>query len=124
MTYRVDRMIDVGLMGEPREGQEAAAAIEINTYAQQSFSMFGGDTQRVVIRFINSAMNTVLDRFSRKGATYSKLDDNHFTVTAEIKVSEQFFSWICGFGRRAKILSPAPVVEEFKTFILKIGEMY
>ena len=68
MTYRVDCMIDVRLMGKPREGQEAAALIEINTYAQQSFSMFGGDTQRVVIRFINSAMNTVLDRFGKKGA--------------------------------------------------------
>lgn len=124
MTYRVDRMMDVRPMGEPREGQEAAAEIEINTYAQQSFSMFGGDTQRVVIRFINSAMNTVLDRFGRKGATYSKLDENHFTVTAEIKVSEQFFSWICGFGRRAKILSPAPVVDEFRAFILKISELY
>ena len=123
-TYRVDRMVDVRRLGEPREGQEAAAAIEINKYAQQSFSMFGGDTQRVVIRFINSAMNTVLDRFGRKGAVYSKFDEHHFTITAEIKVSEQFFSWICGFGRRAKILSPAPVVEEFKSFVSKINEMY
>lgn len=124
MTYRVDRMLNVDRMGEPREGQEAAAEIEINTYSQQSFSMFGGDTQRVVIRFINSAMNTVLDRFGRKGAAYRKLDEDHFTVTAEIKVSEQFFSWICGFGRRAKILSPAPVVDEFKMFISKISELY
>lgn len=124
LTFRVDRMKDVRFTGEPREGKEAAAAIEINKYAQQSFSMFGGDTERVTIRFINSLLDTVIDRFGRKGAVYNKLDDDHFTITADIKISDQFFSWVCGFGRRAKILSPEPVVANFGEFIDKIKEMY
>lgn len=124
LTYRVDRMKDVRFTGEPREGKEAAAAIEINKYAQQSFSMFGGDTKRVTIRFINSLLDTVIDRFGRKGVVYNKLDDDHFTVTADINISNQFFSWVCGFGRRAKILSPEPVVADFGEFIDKIKEMY
>lgn len=124
LTFRVDRMKDVRFAGEPRAGKEAAAAIEINKYAQQSFSMFGGDTERVTIRFINSLLDTVIDRFGRKGAVYNKLDDDHFTITADIKISDQFFSWVCGFGRRAKILSPEPVVANFGEFIDKIKEMY
>ena len=123
-VYRVDRMADVRFTGEPREGQEAAELTAINKYAQQSFSMFGGDTERVTVRFQNRSMNTVIDRFGKKGAVYSKLDSGHFTITADIKISDQFFTWICGFGKRAKILSPEPVVKRFEVFLDKIREMY
>ncbi|MDM8240250.1 WYL domain-containing protein [Pseudoflavonifractor phocaeensis] len=123
-VYRVDRMADVRFTGEPREGQEAADQTEINKYSQQSFSMFGGNTERVTIRFQNRSMNTVFDRFGRKGAVYLKLDEEHFTITADIKISDQFFTWVCGFGRRAKIISPEPVVKKFEEFLDKIREMY
>ena len=117
-------MADVRFTGEPREGQEAADQTEINKYSQQSFSMFGGNTERVTIRFHNRSMNTVFDRFGRKGAVYLKLDEEHFTITADIKISDQFFTWVCGFGRKAKILSPEPVVKKFEEFLDKIREMY
>ena len=123
-VYRVDRMADVRFTGDPREGQEAADQTEINKYSQQSFSMFGGNTERVTIRFHNRSMNTVFDRFGRKGAVYLKLDEEHFTITADIKISDQFFTWVCGFGRKAKILSPEPVVKKFEEFLDKIREMY
>lgn len=124
LTYRVDRMTNMDLTGEPREGQEAAAATEISKYAQQSFSMFGGDNQRVVIRFINPMLDTVIDRFGRHGAVYEKVDDTHFNAIAYVNISDQFFSWICGFGRKAKIVGPEPVVEQFAAFLDKIREMY
>lgn len=124
LTYRVDRMKDVRCMGEPREGEEAAAAIEISKYAQQCFSMFGGQTTRVQIRFINMLLDTVIDRFGKNGVEYAKLDDGHFTITAEVRVSDPFFSWVCTFGRRAKILYPDSVVASFKAYLDKIWEMY
>ena len=111
-------------MGEPREGEEAAAAIEISKYAQQCFSMFGGQTTRVQIRFINMLLDTVIDRFGKNGVEYAKLDDGHFTITAEVRVSDPFFSWVCTFGRRAKILYPDSVVASFKAYLDKIREMY
>ena len=111
-------------MGEPRDGADAAAAIEINKYAQQCFSMFGGATTRVQIRFINMLLDTVIDRFGKTGVEYAKLDDKHFIITAEVRVSEPFFSWVCTFGRRAKILYPDSVVKAFKSYLDKIREMY
>ena len=124
LTYRIDRMKSVQRMGEPREGQEAAAAIEISKYAQQCFSMFGGETTRVQIRFINPLLDTVIDRFGKSGAQYAKLDDIHFTITTEVRVSDQFFSWVCAFGRKAKILYPDSVAADFKAYLDKIREMY
>ncbi len=123
-TYRVDRMKDVQLLGKPREGAEAFAAVEIETYAQRTFSMFGGDTQRVTIYFINPLLDTVVDRFGTANVTYGKVDDNHFSINTKVNVSEQFFSWLCSFGKRARLVSPAPVVEEFRQFLDKIRNIY
>ena len=117
-------MKSVQRMGEPREGQEAASAIEISKYSQQCFSVFGGETTRVQIRFINPLLDTVIDRFGKSGAQYAKLDDSHFTITTEVRVSDQFFSWVCAFGRKAKILYPDSVAADFKAYLDKIREMY
>lgn len=124
LTYRVDRMVDVRFTGEPRDGEEAAASTEISKYAQQSFSMFGGETQRIKIRFVNRMLGTVLDRFGRAGVVYSKDDDNHFILTADVKVSDQFYGWLLGFGRKAKLVYPDPVIEQFRVYLDKVREMY
>lgn len=123
-TYRIDRMKDVKGMGEPREGKEAFEKIDIKTYAQRTFSMYGGETVRVTIQFIAPLLDTVVDRFGTKNVRYLKVDKDHFTINAPIAVSDQFFSWLCGFGKRAKIISPAPVVEKFKEFLGNLHSMY
>ena len=123
-TYRVDRMRDVQFTKQPRDGAEAFAAIDMKSYTQRVFSMFGGDQERVTIRFINPLLDTVIDRFGTNGVHYSKLDDTHFTVTVPIEVSDQFFSWVCGFGRRAKITAPPQVVDKFTEYLDKIRGLY
>ena len=86
--------------------------------------MFGGKKRRLTIRFISPLLDTTIDRFGTKGVSYSKLDETHFTVTADVEISEQFFSWMCGFGNKAKILSPDFVVDEFREYLDKIRGMY
>ena len=124
-TYRVDRMRDVRILaGQPREGAEAFAAIDLKSYTRRVFSMFGGNQERVTIRFINYLLDTVIDRFGTNGVYYSKVDNNHFSVTAQVEISDQFFGWLCGFGRRAKIIGPAKIKEQFKEYIEKIRNLY
>ena len=123
-TYRVDRMEDVKLMGEMREGAEAYKAIDIETYSQRTFSMFGGKTENVTIRFRSHLLDTVVDKFGKKNVIYLKQDDEHFTVTTKVNVSGQFFSWLCGFGKMAKLISPVSVVDEFKNYIDNIRSSY
>ena len=86
--------------------------------------MFGGQQERVQIRFINSLLDAVVDRFGTKGILYSKVDDTHFRISAPVEVSDQFFSWICQFGRRAKIVGPDSVVEQFTGYLDKIRNLY
>ena len=123
-TYRVDRMKGVSFTREPREGQEEFDKIDVRTYAQRVFSMYSGKKKRVTIRFINMLLDVAVERFGTKDAQFSAVDDKHFTVTAEVEISDLFFGWLLSFGRRVKILYPSDVLEDFRAYIEKMRDMY
>lgn len=123
-TYRVDRMKNVSFSGEPRAGKEAFKNIDLKTYTQRVFSMYGGEEKLVQIRFITPLLDAVVDRFGTKDAQYSKVDDNHFCVSARVEISNQFFAWVCSFHKKATIISPPEVVEGMKRFLTDIRDKY
>ena len=116
-TYRIDRMKDVLLLPEPQEGKEAFEAIDLQSYTQRVFSMFGGEKQLVAMQFENHLLDSVIDRFGTKNASYSKIDDEHFSVSVEVELSNQFYSWLLQFGEKAKITHPKAVVNKVRNFL-------
>ena len=123
-TYRVDRMKDVRLTEQPREGEEAFQQLDIRTFVQRTISMYSGKKERVTIRFIMSLLDAVIDQFGKKDVSYKKIDDHHFTMTATVDISNQFFAWIVRFGKSARILAPDSVIEQFTVYLEKISIMY
>ena len=123
-TYRVDRIKDVRYTNIPREGEEIFKDIDLKSYTQRVFSMFGGEEKRITLKFITPLLDAVVDRFGTKDIHYSKSDERHFTVTAKVEISNQFFGWLLGFGKKVQIVSPPEVREEFAVYLDKIREMY
>ena len=124
-TYRVDRMTNVSLTSEEREGDEEFRKIDIRTYAQRTFSMFEGKQEHVTMQFITPLLDTVIERFgTSRDVQYFSKGEKYFTVTADVKVTDQFFGWILGFGRRASILSPQSVIDQFTEYLDKVRAMY
>jgi len=123
-TYRVDRMKDIRYTGEPRDGEEEFKKIDLATYTRRAFNMYSGEEKRITLRFINPLLDTVIERFGTKDAQYSRCDDSHFTVTAKVEISNQFFGWLLGFGKKAKLISPDDVVEKFKSYVEDVKKMY
>ena len=109
--YRVDKMSDVSLTEAKREGTEAFENVDMSAYTKTVFGMFGGEGQRVKIRFANHLVGVVLDRFGRD-TIIIKDGEEHFTVSVNVVVSHQFFAWIFGFGEEAEIISPENVRNE------------
>ena len=89
----------------------------VRTCVITSNSFFGERFKRI---------SSVVDRFGndRSSVWYETLDDTHFTVTTQVEISDQFFGWVLGFGKKAKILEPPAVVDQFAAYLDKVREMY
>ena len=55
---------------------------------------------------------------------YSKVDDTHFTVNAEVEISEQFFGWLFGLGKMVRIVGPESVRQQMQKALLDLGARY
>jgi predicted DNA-binding transcriptional regulator YafY len=117
-------MDNVKVLDEPRDGKEVISSIKIADFAQTHFSMFSGDEYRVHMVFENSLLDTVVEQFGTKNVFYISTDDNHFEVSTNVGVSSQFFSWITGFGKRARITEPAEVVKQYTDYLDEIRSSY
>lgn len=123
-SYRLDRMKDVEELSESRDGEHEFITMDLDSFTRRTFGMFSGNRRGITLRFINPLLDTVIDRFGTKGVRYSKADDSHFFVETEVDISDQFFAWLCGFGKKVKIMGPDPVIKDFQEYLDKIREMY
>lgn len=123
-AYRIDRMKDVKLLPESQEGQELFKSLDLQSYTQRVFSMFGGEKKHVIMQFDNLLLDAVIDRFGTKNVSYSKTDDEHFSVSVDVELSKQFYSWLIQFGDKAKIMHPKDVVDGLKEFLESLVGIY
>ena len=64
-----------------------------------------------------------MDRFGSR-IMMMKEDDDHFRITANVAVSGQFFGWVFGLGKKARIVAPDSVKEQMKNELAKVMEGY
>ena len=122
--FRVDRMERISFpLPQKREGKEAYKEKNITSQKAKVFDMYGGKEYNVRIRFRKELADAVIDQFG-KDVMMMPVDADHFTITVPVEVSPTFFAWIATFGRRVKILDPAPVVEKMRDFIQATADMY
>ena len=125
-TYRIGRMRDVCVLDEKQNKKlEWTAIKDMKAYMRQTFSMFGGEKKKVEMRFDNTLLDTVIDKFGVGfGAEYSADGENHFIVTTDVTVSDQFYAWVCGFGTKVKIVAPEDLAKNYKEYLCHISGIY
>ena len=121
--FRIDKMLQVSLTKETREGKESFDGFDLARYSRKTFGMFAGESQIVTLRCKNHLAGVMIDRFGQD-ATMRKIDEEHFSLRAEVAVSPQFFGWITGFGPAVKIQKPEGVCREYETWLGEILKQY
>lgn len=121
--YRVDKMTDISVMDEGRDGKEHFESLDMGTYARKVFGMFSGEERAVRLRVANHLVGAILDRFG-KNVTIIPDGKDHFTVSVDVVVSPQFFGWLGGFGPDAVITAPEDVVDRMRRHIAAINKQY
>ena len=108
--YRVDRMSHLRIGEDPRIPCPELTGNAFNEYANRTFQMYAGETVNVKLRFHQSLINVVIDRFGRDTMLIPDGED-WFSFTVPVAISPMFLSWVIGFGEKAKILRPESAVE-------------
>lgn len=121
--YRVDKMESITQTGEERLGKELFAGFDPAAYSRKVFGMYGGEPQKVTLRFESSMSNIVFDRFGRE-LILTPDREGGFTVMVEVVPSPQFFAWLTGLGAPVKILSPQPIVQQFCDYLQSVLDAY
>ena len=117
-SYRVDRMSDIRLTEKKRIPCPELSGKALNEHANRLFQMFAGDMVTVKMRFHNSLINVVVDRFG-KNVMLIPDGESHFNFTVSVAVSPMFLSWVIGFGNKAQILYPSTVAEQCRELCLE-----
>lgn len=115
--FRVDKMDRIRTSDNDRKGHTEYAAIDRSSYNSKVFGMFGGAEEKVTLRFSNSLAGVVIDRFGKDVILIPDGPD-HFKLTVDVLVSNQFFAWVFGFAENCEILSP----ERLRDEIVKIAK--
>ena len=121
--YRVDKMLDISLLDERREGREEFKKFNLPHYTRSLFGMFGGEERKVMIEARNDLVGVMIDRFG-KDIIIVPTDPDHFQITVNVAVSKQFLGWIIALGEGVRILGPDDVVEQMRDEARRLAEQY
>lgn len=120
-NFRVDRMDQVCVSKEDAENLEGYENFDVIDYTNKMFGMFGGNLERVKIRFSHEMINLVIDKFGKDITIYDK-DECNFCVSLDLAITNTFFSWMVIFGNNAEIMSPEFVREDYKKYLMEIAQ--
>ena len=121
--YRVDKMTQIGVLDEKREGHEAFSQFNIAHYTNTLFGMYAGDETKVTIEAENRLVSVFIDRFG-KDIIIAPVDDKHFRTTVTVAVSRHFFGWIMSINGDVRIVAPDSVVKQIREEIESQAERY
>lgn len=121
--YRVDKMLNLRMIDERREGRDHFKKLDMADYAKKSFGMYGGKEQDVKMLVENHLAGVMIDRFG-KDIMMVPVDKEHFSVKVQVHVSRQFLGWVISLGEGIKIIGPDEVAGQMKQEIKRLVEQY
>ena len=121
--YRVDKMKNITMIDDMRNGREHFEHFDVAEYMKRSFGMFGGDAELVKLRVKNELVGIIIDRFGKDVSLFPD-DKEHFFVHVKVNVSNQFFAWVFGLGAGIEIMGPGNVREQMVIYVKDVMKIY
>ena len=107
-------MNQVAVCGEEAERPDQKD-FDVAEHAKQVFGMYSGELVAATLRFDQSLVNSVLDRFGPE-VPFRKCGD-FFEICVEVSNSPVFLSWIFQFGEKAEIVAPQSLVDSMRALL-------
>lgn len=112
--FRVDRIKNLIVTGiravsKPKD-------YSVAEFFLQEFSMLHGDKCIVTLLCQNDLINSIIDRFGVDVKT-TVVDDNQFTITVPVNLSNIFYGWVFSSAGKMKIIEPQQAIDGFQKII-------
>jgi len=122
-SFRLDLMEGVKVTDLEREEQKRFKSYSPVDREKASFSQFGGERAVVVCEFSNSLAGAVFDHFGTNLKTVP-VGEDRFRASLTVNLSQKFYSWLFGFGKGVKVISPQSVIDEYKAQLDAVRDEY
>lgn len=116
-NFRIDRMEEIEILSD--KVAKVPLNFSLSEYMNSTFSMFSGEIKDVKLRFHNSLINAVLDRFG-KNVIIIPDGDEHFTVSVQVRTGAPFYGWLFQFGTNAEIVRPSAIKQEYLDMLREV----
>lgn len=113
--FRVDKIRKLTITDKNREGRDVFEAIDMASYINMNFGMFGKAAGVPVnLRFKNDMVGIVIDRFGKDIPIKPSDEEGWSDTRVTVMISGQFFGWVFAMGGLVKIIGPSDVLEMFR----------
>ncbi len=121
--FRVDKMRHVNMTGIQRDGRKDFEKIDMSSYVEETFSMYGGRLETVTLDLPEDLIGIAYDRF---GTDVSQRPGNPGRILVRTKcyVSATFYGWLSGLGGDVLIAGPDNIRDEYRDYLKSIIEKY
>ncbi len=110
---RIDRLKNIQILDESICEKAAAESDKAESYTKGIFKMYGGEKEKITLKFTEDVMNAVFDHFGEK-LNITPVDEYIYQVEVEAQISPTFWGWFFQFVGDMEIVSPASLVKEYK----------
>ena len=121
--YRVDKMKNIRLTKDKREGKSEFDERNMATYTEKRFGMYDGDIVRITLLCKNDMAGVIIDRFG-KDTPMIPADDDHFEAKVDMALSFLFLGWVASMGDAIKVIAPDEAVEQMREMVKGLNEIY
>lgn len=111
--YRVDRMGEITLTEQKRQGTAEFKQIRMEDYTARLFGMFGGETQRVTLSFPARLLDVMIDRFGKELHPEKGKKEGFLTLHTDVIPSLPFYGWLLSLGPEVTLDSPAELKQAY-----------
>jgi predicted DNA-binding transcriptional regulator YafY len=120
--FRTDRILSVTVLQSKRQSLSDDEEQELRRL-KSGVLQSDAPSEELRIRFDNSLIEDVMDRFGEKTAVRQESPET-FYADVNVQLTEDFWGWLFGLGEKAKILSPEYAAESARSRLEKIEKLY
>ena len=110
-NYRLDRIEKVKLLDDLICNETKSRRRGIARYKASIFRMYGGETEKVMLEFDGTVIESIYDKFGSK--TKISSSGERFIAKVDVQVSPTFYGWVFQFVGKMRILYPPSVKEKY-----------